>query len=103
MDAKSQGLLEELRDNPNPFSGLGICFAAGDALAEIERLRSAIERARDILAEHHKWQCEAEGLTMEFERDGKIERVDISGEYGDSSLCEETMSVLAALNSELKT
>ncbi|WP_298958345.1 hypothetical protein [uncultured Roseibium sp.] len=60
-----------------------------------------LERARDILATHHKWQCEAEGLTMEYEHEGKTERVDISQEYGDSTLCEETAEVLSALNRKL--
>lgn len=60
-----------------------------------------LERARDILAKHHKWHSEADGLIMEFEHEGKTERVDITGEYGDSTLCEETNEVISALNHKL--
>lgn len=60
-----------------------------------------LERARDIIAKHHGWQNESEDLFLEFERDGETVRVDISGEYMDSSLCEETMEVLSALNHTL--
>jgi hypothetical protein len=63
-----------------------------------------LQQVRDVLARHHMWQLQADGLVMEWEDEGEIVRLDISDEYGDSSLYHDTVDALMAveINSQLQ-
>lgn len=61
MSIGARCVLEQVRDNPGSIPPYAASSAAGEALAEIERLRSALER---IASRHHSekllwWHQEA--------------------------------------------
>lgn len=62
-------------------------FLYNEAADRIEALTAALKL-------HHEWQCSAEGLTMKYEQDGQTKEVDITGEYGDSTMYEKTVEAL---------
>lgn len=74
----------------------GLPFPPVSPYATRNDMRERIEKLEKLLAEHHKWHCEAEGLFMFYENpeSKRIECTDISGEYGDSDLFERTASAL---------
>ena len=56
--------------------------------AQIERLREALER-------HHQWHEDVTGLYLEWEDEhGELQRGDISAEYADSTMREQTIAAL---------
>lgn len=70
-----------------------------EAAAEIERLRSELDKARQVLRQHHKWHLDAGEIGLP-DGDGGWIGIDAASEYGDSLLFEHTTAVLDGLPAE---
>ena len=68
---------------------------------ELERLEDLLTKALEVIDMHHKWQCEAKDVFIHYEEDGKLQEVEVSGEYGESDMCEKTHAVAAMLRREV--
>jgi hypothetical protein len=69
---------------------------ADNDVTELTRLRAENERLREALIKHHQWHQET-GVVQFFPDDDNPEGyvLDLSLEYSDSSLCEQTIAALA--------
>ena len=70
------------------------------AANQIEELRARNSTIIDLLQQHHKWQCEAQGLFMFFTdpKTGLIDCVDISQEYTESAMYDATTKALREIS-----
>lgn len=73
-------------------------LALGDERAEVERLRGERDAAITMLRQHHDWHLKAGELGV-TDGDGGWIAIDLADAYSDSTICENTMKVLASSES----
>ena len=60
---------------------------------EIKELKDENEKLRAVLKRHHQWHQDI-GVVKLVHEDGKETELDLSMEYSDSSLCDESIEAL---------
>jgi len=63
-------------------------------LKDYEQIKKYNLKLQQVIEQHHKWHQDI-GIVKLIHEDGKETELDLSLEYSDSSLCDETMEALA--------
>lgn len=81
--------------NSGGSSDYGFAMTCLEAARRLRLMDQIVAALRD----HHRWQCEAEDLTMTYTdpKTGSQETLNISQEYPDSIMHAQTVDALAAL------
>lgn len=84
--------IEDWKDRAKPQPG----SLNSQVFARIEADKAEIERLRGALNQQHQWQVKATGIYMLYlDKDQNPTLMDISQEYSDSSMCENTTQALS--------